>query len=58
MRNVVTSIAKAMMLIAVVAPVFPAVAAEPRGGPGAQAFEHVHALAFDAQGRALWLGAH
>ena len=26
------------------------------GGP--PAFEHVHALAFDAEGRALWLGAH
>lgn len=30
------------------------------GGPaaGAEAFEHVHALAFDAAGHALWLAAH
>jgi photosystem II stability/assembly factor-like uncharacterized protein len=34
----------------------------PAGGPaaqtGADAFEHVHALAFDASGRSFWLGAH
>ena len=32
-------------------------AAEPTR-PGATAFEHVHALVFDAAGRSLWLGAH
>jgi hypothetical protein len=26
--------------------------------PAPPAFEHVHALAFDAGGRVLWLGAH
>jgi photosystem II stability/assembly factor-like uncharacterized protein len=33
-----------------------AVSGEPR--TPTQPFEHVHALAFDAAGRALWLGAH
>jgi photosystem II stability/assembly factor-like uncharacterized protein len=27
-------------------------------GPATPSFEHVHALAFDAAGRVLWLGAH
>ena len=36
-----------------------AVEAAAEGLPGgAQAFGHVHALAFDPEGRALWLGAH
>ena len=35
------------------------VAAAAEGSPAAaQVFDHVHALAFDADGRALWLGAH
>jgi photosystem II stability/assembly factor-like uncharacterized protein len=35
------------------------VPAAAEGSPaGAQAFDHVHALAFDAEGRTLWLGAH
>ena len=35
------------------------VAAAAEGSPdGAQVFDHVHALAFDPEGRALWLGAH
>lgn len=35
------------------------VAAAAEGSPGgAQAFDHVHALAFDPEGRTLWLGAH
>ena len=35
------------------------VAAAAEGSPdGAQVFDHVHALAFDGEGRALWLGAH
>jgi photosystem II stability/assembly factor-like uncharacterized protein len=32
--------------------------ASPEAGAPTPAFEHVHALAFDAAGRALWLGAH
>jgi len=32
-----------------------AAAASPAAAPG---FDHVHALTFDAEGRALWLGAH
>lgn len=43
-------------LATTIATVSPAVA----GGPtaGRPAFEHVHALALDAGGRTLWLGAH
>ena len=35
------------------------VAAAAGGAPGgAQVFDHIHALAFDPEGRTLWLGAH
>jgi len=47
---VVTTITVLAALLAV-APAAPA-------AQTADAFEHVHALAFDAAGRALWLGAH
>lgn len=50
-QPVVTTVAVLAVLLATV------------GGPSAatsgdDAFEHAHALAFDADGRALWLGAH
>src|SRR2546426_215525 len=38
--------------------VAPAVAVSGEPGTPTQPFEHVHALAFEAAGRALWLGAH
>lgn len=57
MQNPLKWIAGIAIMTALVASGFPA-AAQSLGGSGAPAFEHVHALAFDAQGRALWLGAH
>jgi photosystem II stability/assembly factor-like uncharacterized protein len=36
----------------------PVLAVAGSGGTAGPAFEHVHALAFDAAGRVLWLGAH
>ena len=46
----------AAVVIVVAAYGHPGVAEQVRQGPAA--FEHVHALAFDAAARALWLGAH
>ncbi|MBI4638627.1 MAG: hypothetical protein HY727_19995 [Candidatus Rokubacteria bacterium] len=53
-----TSIGVALLAVALAAAaaVTPAEAREP--AQGAPAFEHVHALALDARGRVLWLGAH
>ena len=36
----------------------PGLALGQQSGGAPPVFEHVHALAFDAEGRALWLGAH
>ncbi|HEV8439518.1 MAG TPA: YCF48-related protein [Methylomirabilota bacterium] len=47
-----SALAMAALVIVLVSPVL-GVAQESR-----PAFEHVHALAFDAAGRTLWLGAH
>ncbi len=48
----------AALLALVLFGVAPAVAVSGESGTPTQRFEHVHALAFDAAGRALWLGAH
>ena len=50
------SAAVLLALVAIVAS--PAMATAGESGAGGPAFEHVHALAFDAAGRTLWLGAH
>jgi len=48
-----------LMGLAVAWPTATAGAAAPHAAKaGPSAFEHVHALALDAEGRALWLGAH
>jgi len=44
--------------ITVLAALLAAAARAPAAQTGADTFEHIHALAFDAAGRALWLGAH
>ena len=49
---------RAAVLLALVAFVSPAQAGAGEPGAAKPAFEHVHALAFDAAGQALWLGAH
>jgi photosystem II stability/assembly factor-like uncharacterized protein len=46
-----------MVLLVVLSLLVPALAVAGSAGPG-PVFEHVHALAFDAAGRVLWLGAH
>ena len=57
MTNTSTWVAAIVLLVAVINPLSPVDAGSP-GGAGAPAFEHVHALAVDTDGRALWLGAH
>ena len=52
MRRAAALLALALLGVA------PAVALCGESGTPTQPFEHVHALAFDAAGRALWLGAH
>ena len=57
MTTTSTWVAVIVLLAAVIRPLPLADAGSP-GGSGAPAFEHVHALAFDTEGRAFWLGAH
>lgn len=45
-------------LALVIALLSPVLAAAQESSAAKPAFEHVHALAFDAAGRTLWLGAH
>lgn len=56
MRGVLTSLACSIALVTMIGSMSVAVAESP--APGGRAFEHVHALALDAEGRVLWLGAH
>lgn len=49
---------KACWLLIGVILLVPLTAATAQPGPSRPSFEHVHALAFDAAGRTLWLGAH
>ena len=46
------------VLVAVAALLGPALASGQGPGATGPVFEHVHALTFDAEGRALWLGTH
>ena len=46
------------VLVAVAALLGPALASGQGPGATRPVFEHVHALTFDAEGRALWLGTH
>jgi len=48
----------AAVLAFVAAALGPALALGQQSGGATPVFEHVHALAFDAEGRRLWLGAH
>jgi photosystem II stability/assembly factor-like uncharacterized protein len=59
MPNVVHALTGFVLVLAVAAPSALVSAAEQHAKtPQKGAFEHVHALAVDAEGRALWLGAH
>ncbi len=53
-------LAAAVLMLAATAGIAPPIvsAAPAQGSPGRPVFEHVHALTVDAEGRALWLGAH
>ena len=46
------------VLVAVAALLGPALASGQGPGATRPVFEHVHALTFDAEGRAFWLGTH
>jgi len=51
-------VCRASPLVLAVVFLLAAAAANAQVGASPPAFEHVHALAFDAAGRTLWLGAH
>ena len=57
MARTIAIIAGVIIIVAGYGPSAVSDAAE-AGHHGATAFEHVHALAFDAPARSLWLGAH
>lgn len=58
MRNGRRRATRALVMALALIPAPAVLAAEPSGSSTTSAFEHAHALAFDAGGRALWLGAH
>lgn len=59
MLSVIRSLGMSLLVLAVAGWQVPAWAAEPPPkGQAKNAFEHVHALALDAEGRSLYLGAH
>jgi photosystem II stability/assembly factor-like uncharacterized protein len=60
MRTLIQGVGAVALALALFSlPVGPAVAAQEHTAmPGSNRFEHVHALAMDAEGRVLWLGAH
>lgn len=59
MSTLIRALMGLLLGLAVAGPSAPAGAAGPHATmAGTPVFEHVHALAVDAEGRALWLGAH
>ena len=61
MLNALRNLSVFLLVLATAGWSAPALAAEqqpPSRGRAANSFEHVHALAMDAEGRALYLGAH